>query len=250
MSFQYKGRTWSIEDFYNGLVIGEEKRPLTGNDVGSMAAISDHQQKQVYGCDYVVAFKDARAGELAALEQARKEAEERLTDDDRRPWCVINILPFPLNVDGVVHSQLRGPDGNQVAACKVGERFSHRHFDDVVWSLKDNGAGPDNIARYEPIPHTPESLAKEYENINLAGRILGPLVFSCGNRAFLDSPRGKVKLGAMQWARNKWFLDIFEFGEQCVRNNRSHFISDIWKKAAEVLLFDKVIDELPQWATK
>jgi hypothetical protein len=265
MSFEYKGRIVSIEDFYNGNIkIGREQRPLVASDLSALADISSHEQTQQYGMPFAMAFgPEVKAQERQFIEQSRKEAEEALTDSDRQTWTVINLLPFPLNVDGIIHNRLTGPDGkNQVPSCEIGERFSFRTFTEVVWSLQLLPVQAGQACCYQSIPHTPKKIAEEYMSADINGRQLRDMII-CGAFSalayspnmpsweapqFLDSPRGRIMLGKAQWLRNEWFLQMYENGELAASLNKLDTISDIWKKAAEVLVFDKVLDELPQWA--
>src|SRR5499433_3895939 len=136
-------------------------QPPTDNQWSAQAA----KQQREMGGTFDAVFSPERYGEgVRRMQQKRKDLMALMGRLKPSPWTVVNLMPFPLNVNGVLHSHLAGPDGNQVPACEVGKDFTHMVIRDVHYSIKDEGAGMDNLDNYTPQPWDPSILAQDYIN--------------------------------------------------------------------------------------
>ena len=213
------------------------------------AANADKQKREMGGT-FDSVFSPERYGEgVRRMHQKRKDLVALMTRLKPSPWTVVNLMPFPLNVNGVLHSHLAGADGNQVPACPVGREFSRMVIRDVHYSIKDEGAGMDNLDNYTPQPWDPSLLAQDYENeFNTRMGCGGVLVFP-GDKdpkdADVQEDMAKARLKRNRWLLRKVQEAEVEWGDSSGRGRKN--ITELHRKAAEVLLHEKILKQQPAW---
>jgi len=158
-------------------------------------------------------------------------------------------MPFPLNVNGVLHARLAGSDGNQVPACKVGESYAHFVIQDLHWAIRDEGAGMDNVDNYTPVAIVPMELAEDYSREFLDRMGVGGVIVYQGDEN-PESPGLTAKLEEARRARNVWLLRKVheaetEWADTSGRGRKN--ITELHRKAAEVLLNIKMLKHQPAW---
>src|SRR5215467_4249308 len=208
------------------------------------------KQKREMGGTFDSVFSPERYGEgVRRMHQKRKDLVALMSRLKPSPWTVVNLMPFPLNVNGVLHSHLVGPDGNQVPACPVGQEFTRMVIYDVHYSIKDEGAGMDNLDNYTPEPWDPSILAQDYKNEFITRMGCGGVVILEGDRDPNDA-EAKPLVAAARMARNRWLLRKVqeaevEWGDTSGRGRKN--ITELHRKAAEVLLHEKILKNQPVW---
>ena len=195
-------------------------------------------------------FSSQNMGEaVRRLHQKRTEEQRRLS---RMVWgsaSIINLMPFPLNVNGVLHGRLAGPDGNQVPECPVGAPYVQKVIREPQWSLRDEGAGMDNVDNYTPIPWVPMELAEDFANEFLDRLGVGGVIIYEGEQK-PETPGLQKKLEEARRARNKWLLRKVheaeaDWADTSGRGRKN--ITELHRKAAEVLLYEKILKHQPAW---
>lgn len=208
------------------------------------------KQKREFGGSFDQVFSPEAYGEgVRRMHRKRNNLEQLMARIKPRPWTVVNLMPFPLNVNGVLHSHLMRSDGNQVPACLPGEDFAHIVISEVLYSIKDEGAGMDNLDNYNPEPWDPAILAGDYQHEFVTRMGCGGVVIyegdqkpdECGQRDAVEKARK---------ARNQWLLRKVqeaeaEWSDSSGRGRKN--ITELHRKAAEVLLHDKVLKHQPAW---
>jgi len=138
---------------------GVTVKPPSENEWNAQAA----RQRREMGGTVDQVFSSQNMGEAVhRLHQKRNEEQRRLSRMVFKKATVINLMPFPLNVNGVLHARLAGPDGNQIPECPVGQPFERKVIAELQWSIRDDGTGMDNVDNYTPVPCTPTELADDY----------------------------------------------------------------------------------------
>ncbi len=212
--------------------------------------VQAEKQKKEMGGTVDQVFSSQNASEaVRRLHQKRTDEQRRMDNMQFAKASVINLMPFPLNVNGVLHARLAGPDGNQVPACKIGEDYAHFVIHDLQWSLRDEGAGMDNVDNYTPVSFAPIELAKDYirEFIHRMG--VGGVIVYVGSETPKECGR-EQELTQARIARNQWLLRKVQeaeadWADSSGRGRKN--ITDLHRKAAEVLLHDKVLKHQPAW---
>jgi hypothetical protein len=183
------------------------------------------------------------------LHQRRQAELQRMTRMDWPKASVVNLMPFPLNVNGVIHARLAEKDGHQVPACKVGEDYVHFVIKDLHWTIRDDGAGMDNVDNYTPLSVAPMELAEDYRREFLDRMGVGGVIVYAGD-AKPDSEDLKQKLAEARLARNEWLMRKVREAEtdwaDASGNGRKN-ITELHRKAAEVLLYDRMLKHQPAW---
>jgi hypothetical protein len=213
--------------------------------------VEAEKQKREMGATVDQVFSAENMGEaVRRLHQKRQEEQRRMNMVKWPNASVVNLMPFPLNVNGVLHARLAGRDGNQVPACKLGEAYEHFVIKDMQWAIRDEGAGMDNVDNYTPIAIMPLELAQDYrrEFIDRMG-VGGVIVYEGDEKP--ESPGLQKKLEEAKRARNEWLVRKVqeaeaEWADTSGRGGRKN-ITDLHRKAAEVLLQDKVLKHQPAW---
>jgi hypothetical protein len=209
------------------------------------------RQKREMGGTVDQVFSAQNMGEaVRRLHQKRHEEQRRLK---RMLWGVaniINLMPFPLNVNGVLHARLAGPDGNQVPACPVGKPYEHTVIQDEQWSIRDEGAGMDNVDNYTPIAFVPMELAEDYAHEFLNRMGVGGVIIYEGTDKPEEKPGLQQSLEDARRARNKWLLRKVheaeaDWADTSGRGRKN--ITELHRKAAEVLLYEKILKHQPAW---
>jgi hypothetical protein len=166
-----------------------------------------------------------------------------------KPWSVVNLMPFPLNVNGVLHARMAAPDGEQIPACPVGAPYVQKVLREVLYSLKDEGAGMDNVDNFTPVPWDPSILAKEYALEFLDRMGAGGVVIYEGDHP-PTTPGLQKALRDAREARNRYLLRKVREAENewaDTSGARRKNITDLHRTAAEVLIHDKVLKNQPAW---
>jgi hypothetical protein len=208
------------------------------------------KQKREMGGTVDQVFSSSNMGEaVRRLHQKRNEEQRRLTRMVWGPASVVNLMPFPLNVNGVLHSRLTEPDGNQIPACRVGEKYAHKVIHAVQWSIRDEGAGMDNVDNYTPIPWTPAELVDDYAREFLDRMGVGGVLIYAGPKDPEEAGMHK-ELEEAKKARNRWLLRKVQeaeadWADTSGRGRKN--ITELHRKAAEVLLHDKILKHQPAW---
>jgi len=213
--------------------------------------VEAEKQKREMGATADQVFSAQNAGEaVRRLHQKRQEEQRRMNMLYWPKASVVNLMPFPLNVNGVLHARLAGRDGNQVPACKLGENYEHFVIKDMQWAIRDEGAGMDNVDNYTPVAIAPWELAQDYirEFIDRMG-VGGVIVYEGDEKP--ESADLKKKLEEAKLARNLWLVRKVqeaeaEWADTSGRGGRKN-ITDLHRKAAEVLLHDNVLKHQPAW---
>lgn len=211
--------------------------------------VAEKQQRE-FGGSFDQVFSPEAYGEgVRRMHRKRNNLEQLMARIKPRPWSVINLMPFPLNVNGVLHSHLMRSDGNQVPACPPGEAYSQLVISEVLYSIKDEGAGMDNLDNYNPEPWDPSILAHDYKHEFVTRMGCGGVVIYEGD----EKPETGEKKDAVEKARearNQWLLRKVqeaeaEWSDSSGRGRKN--ITELHRKAAEVLLHDKVLKHQPAW---
>jgi len=208
------------------------------------------RQKREMGGTVDQVFSSQNMGEaVRRLHQRRAEEQRRLSRMVWKPASIINLMPFPLNVNGVLHGRLAGPDGNQVPACRLGQPYEQKVITEMQWSVRDEGAGMDNIDNYTPVPSTPMELAEDYAREFLDRMGVGG-VFTYEGDETPEVAGLQKKLEEARRARNKWLLRKVheaeaDWADTTGRGRKN--ITELHRKAAEVLLHEKILKHQPAW---
>lgn len=231
-----------------------ELQKFSGTNVDSptdrqFQAAADKQKKEMGGSFDQVFSPEAYGEGVRRMHRKRNNLEQLMARIKPRPWSVVNLMPFPLNVNGVLHSHLMQADGNQVPACPPGEPYSQRVIEEVLYSIKDEGAGMDNLDNYNPEPWDPSILARDYQHEFVTRMGCGGVVIyegdqkpdECGQRDAVEKARK---------ARNQWLLRKVqeaeaEWSDSSGRGRKN--ITELHRKAAEVLLHEKILKHQPAW---
>ena len=208
------------------------------------------RQRREMGGTVDQVFSSHNMGEaVRRLHQKRNEEQRRLSRMAWGPASIVNLMPFPLNVNGVLHGRLAGPDGNQVPECPVGELYVHKVIHEPQWSIRDEGAGMDNVDNYTPVASVPTELAEDYVNEFLDRMGIGGVLVYQG----AQSPEAaglKDELEEARKARNRWLLRKVQeaeadWADTSGRGRKN--ITELHRKAAEVLLYEKILKHQPAW---
>ena len=207
------------------------------------------QQREMGGTFDQVFSPEAYGEGVRRMQRKRNNLEQMMARIKPRPWSVINLMPFPLNVNGVLHSHLMRADGNQVPACPVGQEYQQFVIQEVLYSIKDEGAGMDNLDNYNPEPWDPSILAEDYRHEFVTRMGCGGVVIYEGD----EKPEKGEKKDAVEKARkdrNQWLLRKVqeaeaEWSDSSGRGRKN--ITELHRKAAEVLLHEKILKHQPAW---
>ena len=209
------------------------------------------KQQRDMGGTFDKVFSPEGYGEgVRRMHQKRNETAALMARLNPKPWSVINMMPFPLNVNGVLHSRLARPDGMQVPECAVGSPYVHFVIREVQYSIKDEGAGMDNLDNYTPMAWDPSILAQDYANEFLTRMGCGGLIIYEGDEKPDSTPGLKHKLEEARKARNRWLLRKVQeaeadWGDSSGRGRKN--ITELHRKAAEILLHEKILKQQPAW---
>src|SRR5215469_7508946 len=160
------------------------------------------------------------------------------------------LMARPLNVNGVLHSHLASPNGVQVPECPVGQDFQQKVIKGVLFSIKDEGAGMDNLDNYTPVAWDPSILAQDYVIEFLTKMGCGGVFIYEGDQKPDSLPELKSKLEAARQARNRWLLRKVQeaeadWADSSGRGRKN--ITELHRKAAEILLHEKILKQQPAW---
>jgi hypothetical protein len=212
--------------------------------------VQAEKQKREMGATVDQVFSPQNMGEaVRRLHQKRQEEQRRMSRTNWERASIINLMPFPLNVSGVLHARLAGQDGNQVPACKLGEPYEHFVIKDLHWAIRDEGAGMDNVDNYTPVAIVPMELADDYSREFLDRMGVGGVIVYEGDEK-PESKGLKKELEEARRTRNQWLLRKVheaeaDWADTSGRGRKN--ITDLHRKAAEVLLHDKVLKHQPAW---
>src|SRR5437588_9091573 len=213
-------------------------------------AIQEARQRREMGGTVDQVFSSRNMGEaVRRLHQKRQEEQRRLLRTVWKEASIVNLMPFPLNVNGVLHARLAGPDGNQVPECPVGKRFVRKVISELQWDVRDEGAGMDNVDNYTPVIWFPMDLAHDYEREFLDRMGVGGVIIYEGKQE-PEGPEFEKMLENARKARNRWLLRKVQeaeadWADTSGRGRKN--ITELHRKAAEVLLHDKVLKHQPAW---
>lgn len=216
---------------------------------GDFNRFAERQQREMGGrADQI--FSPQNLGEAARrLQQKFAETRALMERVGVKPWSVVNLMPFPLNVNGVLHARMAGLDGNQVPECPVGAPYVQKVIREVLYSIKDEGAGMDNVDNYTPIPWDPSILAKDYAAQFLDKMNVGGVIVYEGDHPPATPGLQKALRDARE-ARNRYLLrKVHEAESEWADTSgaRRKNITEIHRKAAEVLLQEKILKHPPAW---
>jgi len=213
-------------------------------------ANQEARQRREMGGTVDQVFSSRNMGEaVRRLHQKRQEEQRRLLRTVWNPASIVNLMPFPLNVNGVLHGRLAGPDGNQVPECPVGKPYVHKVISEPQWDVRDEGAGMDNVDNYTPVIWYPMDLAHDYEQEFLDRMGVGGVLIYEGKHKPEGLQFAKLLDNARK-ARNRWLLRKVqeaeaEWADTSGRGRKN--ITELHRKAAEVLLYDKILKHQPAW---
>ena len=212
--------------------------------------VAAEKQKREMGATADEVFSPQNMGEaVRRLHQRRREEQRRMSGMNCERVSIVNLMPFPLNVNGVLHARLAGSDGKQVPACKVGDDYEHFVIKDLQWAIRDDGAGMDNVDNYTPVSVVPTELAEDYRREFIDRMGCGGVSIYPGD----EDPKKKglqEELAKAKAARNLWLLRKVneaetEWADSSGRGRKN--ITDLHRKAAEVLLANKKLKHAPAW---
>ena len=209
------------------------------------------KQQREMGGTFDKVFSSQGYGEgVRRMHQKRNEMAALMARLNPKPWSVINMMPFPLNVNGVLHSHLAQPDGTQVPECPVGSPYVHFVIKDVQYSIKDEGAGMDNLDNYTPQAWDPSILAQDYANEFLTKMGCGGMIIYEGDQPPESTPGLRHKMEEARKERNRWLLRKVQeaeadWGDSSGRGRKN--ITELHRKAAEILLQEKILKQHPAW---
>jgi len=194
-----------------------------------------------------VVFNDTNAGEaVKRLHRTRIEMQEMLKDMRYFPWSVVNLMPYPLNVNGVLHSRI-AVNGNQIPACPIGSPYVQKVISEIQWDVKDNGAGFDNIDNFASIPWIPKKLAEDYIHEFIDGAHWGVIAYE-GDGLPDSTPGLKHKLQEAEAARNRYILAQCQIADSIwgMPTRRIEVVNH-HRDAAAMALHLKIISRKPEW---
>ncbi|HEY6251467.1 MAG TPA: hypothetical protein VI685_16030 [Candidatus Angelobacter sp.] len=209
------------------------------------------KQQREMGGTFDKVFSPEGYGEgVRRMHRKRNETAALMARVKPAPWSVINMMPFPLNVNGVLHSHLAKPNGTQVDACPVGTPYVQFVIKDVQYSIKDEGAGMDNLDNYTPMAWDPSILAQDYTNEFLTRMGCGGVIIYEGDHKPESTPGLRHELEEARKARNRWLLRKVQeaeadWGDSSGRGRKN--ITELHRKAAEILLYEKILKQQPDW---
>src|SRR5215467_1686680 len=214
------------------------------------SAAAAKQQREMGGTFDKVFSPEGYGEGVRRMHQKRNETAALMARLSPKPWSVVNLMPFPLNVNGVLHSHLANPNGVQVPECPVGQDFQHKVIKGVLYSIKDEGAGMDNLDNYTPVAWDPSILAQDYVIEFLTKMGCGGVFIYEGDEKPDSLPELKSKLEAARQARNRWLLRKVqeaeaEWADSSGRGRKN--ITELHRKAAEILLHEKMLKHQPVW---
>ncbi len=192
-------------------------------------------------------FNDANAGEsVKRLHRTRMDMQSMLQDMRWFPWSVVNLMPYPLNVNGVLHARI-AVGGNQIPACTIGSPWVQKVIDAIHWDVKDNGAGFDNIDNFSSVPWIPKKLAEDYIHEFIDGMHWGVLAYE-GEGAPDSTPGLKHKLQEAEQARNRYLVAQCQVADAIwgMPNRRIEVVNH-HRDAAAMALHLKLISRKPEW---
>jgi hypothetical protein len=232
----------SIQELLAGLSMEEY--------INRCADLSEQHQVKEYGHKFETRPQTEIDAEHELLACKKQEILDALTEEDKEPWTVINTLPWPVSVDGVVH-RIFPPIPACPVDCKWGVSFT---ISDVLWSIKDdvhltaNEVKPEGYLPYTPVPHLPKELAIEY--VRLAQNQCWDGV-TCVKGDGTLTPQLKLDINIQKARRDQNLFGMFENAERIAASRRTEnyfSITDNHRAAAAVLFHQEIIDELPEWA--
>lgn len=212
-------------------------------------AAADKQKREMGGTFDQVFSPEAYGEGVRRMQRKRQNFDSMMARLKPKPWTVLNFMPFPLNVNGVLHSHLIGKDGNQVPACEIGGDPGRLVITDVLYSIKDEGAGMDNLDNYNPEPWDPSQLAQDYRHEFLTRMGCGGVVVYEGDQkpeaCGMTEEVEKARKNRNQWLLRKVQEAEAEWSDTSGRGRKN--ITDLHRKAAEVLLHEKILKHQPAW---
>lgn len=208
------------------------------------------QQREMGGTFDKVFSPEAYGEGVRRMHRKRNEMAALMARVNPKPWSVINLMPFPLNVNGVLHTHIAQAGGVQVPACEVGKAYEQFVIKNVEYSIKDEGAGMDNLDNYSPQAWDPSILAQDYINEFQTRMGCGGVFIYEGDDRPEDKPELKARLESARIARNRWLLRKVQeaeadWGDTSGRGRKN--ITELHRKAAEILLHEKFLKQQPAW---
>ncbi len=198
------------------------------------------------GGAYDQVFSSAAHGEaVRRMHQKRNEELRRMVRAKWKSASIINLMPFPLNVNGVLHARLAEPGGDQVPACPVGKEFVQKVINEPQWSIRDEGAGMDNVDNYTPIPWLPMELAEDYAVEFLDRMGCGGVVIYEGAEAPTEAALQKARTARNRWLLRKVHEAEADWADTSGRGRKN--ITEMHRKAAEILLHEQILKNQPAW---
>jgi hypothetical protein len=145
----------------------------------------------------------------------------------------------------VLHARLAEPGGDQVPACRVGEKYVQKVIKEPQWSIRDEGAGIDNVDNYTPIPWLPMELAEDYAVEFLDRMGCGGVVVYEGAEAPTETALQKARMARNRWLLRKVHEAEADWADTSGRGRKN--ITEMHRKAAEILLHEQILKNQPAW---
>jgi hypothetical protein len=132
----------------------------------------------------------------------------------------------------------------------VGKAYERLVIDEPQWSIRDEGAGMDNVDNYTPVYSVPTELAEDYAHEFLDRMGVGGVIVYEGDKLPEEEEGLQKKLTEARRARNQWLLRKVheaeaDWADTSGRGRKN--ITDLHRKAAEVLLHEKILKHQPAW---
>src|SRR5258708_36231723 len=107
---------------------GVAVQPPTEREFGQFAA---RQERELGGTADRVFSPQNQSEAVRRLHQKRMEIQALMERVGGKPWSVVNLMPFPLNVNGVLHARMAGAGGEPGPECPVGAPFLQEESEGV-----------------------------------------------------------------------------------------------------------------------
>jgi len=204
-----------------------------------MTSFKDESGRVIRGKAFDEIFTGNNATEATRrLLRSQNEEGKKLNRIGWSPVTIVNLMPFPLEVNGVIHRRydLKVPPAPLEPKHKDVPAYSMRTLDRLYWDSKDLGTGMDDVDNFQAVPWTPVELAedftREYNDIQKCG---GVFFYEGANVPESTSVLREMLKKAAE-ARNTWCLAKVQEADLEYTNESTHKnITEIHRGAWRIL---------------
>jgi hypothetical protein len=177
--------------------------PPTDKDFDRVA----QQQRATMGKAFDEVFTAANGDE--ATKRLLKSQNEEIRKMQRigfRPVTIINLLPFKLQINGVLHSRYNTvvPPAPQEPQKKGGIPYGKRTLDKIYFDHKDLGSDMQGIDQFVAVPWLPIELAQDFDREYNEIQGTGAVFFYEGDHMPESTPGLRHQLEEAQKSLFKW----------------------------------------------